>query len=76
MNKDVKIIKGLTEFAAGIGAGAVIMAVIMYAIGAFNILAAVMFMLAGAAIVIGCLGLECFRRNLERRRKRGSRKGV
>lgn len=76
MNKDIKIIRGITEFSAGIGAGAVIIAVIMYAIDVFNILAAAMFVLVGAAIIIGCLGLDMFTRNLERRRKLGRRKNI
>lgn len=76
MNKDIRIIRGITEFSAGIGAGAVIIAVILYVLEAFNILAAVMFALVGVAIIIGCLGLECFIYNLERRRLRGRRKSI
>lgn len=76
MNKDIKIIRGITEFSAGIGAGAVIMAVILYVLEAFNVLATVMLALAGVAIIIGCLGLECFTYNLERRRKLGCRKNI
>lgn len=76
MNRDIKIIRGITEFSAGIGAGAIIMAVILYVLEAFNILAAIIFALAGVAIIIGCLGVDMFTRNLERRRKYGSRKNL